>query len=215
MINMADEFIFYDDVQFTKNDWRNRNKIKTATGPQWITIPVRVESLSQRILDTKVSQLNWAEKHWKTLLSNYSRAPFFSLYRSLFEDFYSHPSVYISEINCSAIRMINAILGIKTKLSFSQNFKLINGKNERLIDLILQVQGDEYISGPSAKNYIDEEMFREAGITINWMDYSGYPEYNQLFSGFEHRVSIIDLLFNEGDKARNFMKSFERKTPSY
>jgi hypothetical protein len=213
IINMVDEFIIYDDVQFTKNDWRNRNKIKTRDGVRWITIPVRQESLSQKICETKVSQTNWASKHWKTLVSNYSKTSNFKEYAEAFENFYSNPgSNYLSEINCSLLKMINQILKINTKLSFSQNFKLVNGKNERLIDLIKQVGGSEYVSGPAASGYLDKSLFHEADIKVTWMNYSGYPEYPQLFPPFQHEVSVIDLIFNTGGNARNFMKSFNTNT---
>jgi hypothetical protein len=210
IINMVDEFIIYDDVQFTKNDWRNRNRIKTRDGVQWITIPVRQKSLSQKICETKVSQANWASKHWKTLVSNYSKASNFMEYAEAFENFYRSPgSNYLSEINYSLIKVINQILKINTRLSFSQNFKLVSGKNERLIDLVQQIGGSEYISGPAASGYLDESLFSEANIKITWMNYSSYSEYPQLFPPFQHEVSVIDLIFNTGANAGKFMKSFK------
>jgi hypothetical protein len=210
IINSVDEFIFYDEVQYTKNDWRNRNKIKTQNGIQWITIPVRQESLDQKICDVKVSFPGWAEKHWRTLVTNYSKAPCFNYFRQPFEKFYSGiKTESISEINQQAIRFVNSLLNIKTQVTTSRTYKLMEGKNERLVDLIRQAGGTEYWSGPAAKSYLDEHLFHEAGIKIKWMDYSGYKEYHQLFPPFEHSVSIVDLLFNEGSDASKFMKSFE------
>lgn len=207
IINQVDEFIFYDDVQYTKNDWRNRNKIKTLNGPIWLTIPVRQENLSQKINETKVSQDNWAEKHWKSISLNYSKAANFDLYKSDLEKFYSEiKTPYLSEINRSAIELLNSFLGIKTILTSSADYNLIEGKNERLIDLILQAGGTHYLSGPSAKDYIREDLFREANIEISWMDYSGYPEYDQLFPPFVHAVSVLDLILNAGKDAKKFMK---------
>jgi len=207
IIKQVDEFIFYDDVQYTKNDWRNRNKIKTSSGPLWLTIPVRQETLSQKINETKVSQDNWAEKHWKSISLNYSKAPFYNLYKERLELFFMEmKSPYLSEINRSAIELLNSFLGIKTALTSSADYKLIEGKNERLIDLILQAGGTHYLSGPSAKDYIREDLFKEAGIEISWMDYSGYIEYPQLFPPFVHAVSVLDLILNTGPDSKEFMK---------
>ncbi len=207
IIKQVDEFIFYDDVQYTKNDWRNRNKIKTSSGPLWLTIPVRQETLSQKINETKVSQDNWAEKHWKSISLNYSKAPFYNLYKERLELFFMEmKSPYLSEINRSAIELLNSFLGIKTALTSSADYKLIEGKNERLIDLILQAGGTHYLSGPSAKDYIREDLFKEAGIEISWMDYSGYIEYPQLFPPFVHAVSVLDLILNTGPDSKKYMK---------
>ncbi len=207
IIKQVDEFIFYDDVQYTKNDWRNRNKIKTSSGPIWLTIPVRQENLAQKINETKVSQDNWAEKHWKSISLNYSKAPFFNQYKERMELFFMEmKSPYLSEINRSAIELLNSFLEIKTVLTSSADYKLIEGKNERLIDLILQAGGTHYLSGPSAKDYIREDLFKEAGIEISWMDYSGYIEYPQLFPPFVHAVSVLDLILNTGPDSKKYMK---------
>ncbi|MBK6990146.1 MAG: WbqC family protein [Bacteroidetes bacterium] len=207
IIKQVDEFIFYDDVQYTKNDWRNRNKIKTSSGPLWLTIPVRQENLAQKINETKVSQDNWAEKHWKSISLNYSKAPFYNLYKERLELFFMEmKSPYLSEINRSAIELLNSFLGIKTALTSSADYKLIEGKNERLIDLILQAGGTHYLSGPSAKDYISQDLFKEAGIEISWIDYSGYIEYPQLFPPFVHAVSVLDLILNTGPDSKKYMK---------
>jgi hypothetical protein len=208
IINSVDEFIFYDEVQYTKNDWRNRNKIKTQNGIQWLTIPVRQESLHQKISEVKVSMNNWPEKHWRTFVTNYSKANAFKTYRDRFEKFYTTiQTEFLSEINQQAIGFINGLLNIKTVIKNSTTYRLSEGRNERLLDLILQAGGTEYISGPAAKSYIDENLFNEAGVKITWMDYSGYKEYHQLFPPFEHGVSIVDLILNEGDNAVTYLKS--------
>ena len=207
IINRVDEFIFYDDVQYTKNDWRNRNKIKTSTGSIWLTIPVRQENLTQKINDTKVSQDNWAEKHWKSISLNYSKAAYFNFYKDRLGKFYTEMKTpYLSEINRAAIELLNSFLGINTVLTSSSDYKLIEGKNERLIDLILQAGGTHYLSGPSARDYIKEDLFKDAGIEISWMDYSGYPEYLQFNPPFDHAVSVLDLVLNTGPDAMKYMK---------
>lgn len=210
LINMVDEFVFYDEVQYTKNDWRNRNKIKTSQGIQWLTIPVRQETLEQKIKDTKISDKKWNVKHWRTLSQNYSKSKCFKDYKDIFEELYlNSDEEYLSQINYKFITTINEILGIKTKLRYSSEFELIDGQTEKLLNICKQCEANSYLSGPAAKDYFDEELAKKENIEVEWMNYSGYQEYNQLFPPFEHGVSIIDLIFNEGSNAIKFMKSFE------
>lgn len=210
LINMVDEFVFYDEVQYTKSDWRNRNKIKTSQGTQWLTIPVRQETLEQKIKDTKISDKKWNIKHWRTLSQNYSKSKYFKDYKDIFEEMYLNcDEEYLSQINYKFITVINEILGIKTKLRWSSEFELIDGQTEKLLNICNQCEADSYLSGPAAKDYFDEELAKKENILIEWMNYSGYQEYNQLFPPFEHGVSIMDLIFNEGPDATKFMKSFE------
>lgn len=210
LMNSADVFIIYDEVQYTKNDWRNRNRIKTANGTIWLTIPVRQHALAQRIIDTEVVHNDWRKKHWNSILMSYSKAPFFKQYGPYFEKLYLHSDeTFLSKINYQFFTVINDILGIKTELRWSQDLLLAEGKTERLVDLCQKVGATTYISGPAAKDYLDVNLFAEKNIQVSWMDYSGYPEYRQLYPPFEPQVSILDLIFNEGDKAPDFMKSFK------
>ncbi len=212
IINMVDEFILYDDVQYTKNDWRNRNRIKTRDGAQWITIPVHQHTLSQKIRDTKVAGNAWRKKHWKTIIVNYSHSKHFKEYRDIFEDHYlNRNEQFLSEINYCFINLINGILDINTKISWSTDYQSSSSKTERLVNLCNITGASEYITGPAAREYLDEELFAGEGIRITYMDYSGYPEYHQMHPPFEHRVSILDLIFNEGLRAKDFMKSFKVK----
>lgn len=209
MINMVDEFILYDDAQYTKNDWRNRNKIKTIIGIEWITIPVKQEKLQQKIKDTKISFKDWKKKHIKTIFTNYSKSKYFKEYKDFFEDlYYKCNEDFLSEINFKFISEINKLLDIKTNIRFSNEFILEGNKTEKLICICKQSKANIYLSGPSAKGYLDEALMNKEGIYVEWMDYNGYPEYNQLYPPFEHAVSIIDLILNEGPKAKNYMKSF-------
>ena len=206
---MVDEFIFYDEVQYTKNDWRNRNKIKTPQGIQWLTIPVRQESLDQKIKDTKISDKKWNIKHWRTISQNYSKAKYFKDYKDIFEELYlTCDEEYLSQINYKFITTINEILEIKTKLSWSSEFELVDGQTEKLLGICKDCNADIYLSGPAAKDYFNEDLAKQENIKVEWMDYSGYKEYGQLNPPFEHGVSILDLIFNEGDRAKEFMKSF-------
>jgi hypothetical protein len=211
LMNRADVFIIYDEVQYTKNDWRNRNKIKTANGLTWLTIPVRQEKLSQRIIDTQVVNNEWRKKHWNSISMAYSKAPYFKEYRSLFEEVYLNSSeTYLSQINYQFFVAIAGVLGIDTKLIWSNDLHLIEGKTERLVDLCKKVGADEYISGPAAGVYLQTELFDEENIKVSWMDYSGYSEYSQLYPPFEAGVSVLDIIFNEGPEAHRFIKPFNQ-----
>lgn len=206
---MVDEFVIYDIVQYTKNDWRNRNKIKTQNGPQWITIPVRQSSLNQTVQDTQISFPKWKVKHWNTLKTNYSKAPFFSLYKERFENLYlGCNNSYLSDINLKFIKNICSILGITTKITTAKNLELVDGQTERLVEICKLKNAQIYLSGPAANSYLDKEIFNSEGIHIEWMDYSHYPVYDQLFPPFEHAVSILDLIFSVGPSANKYMKSF-------
>lgn len=212
IINMVDEFILYDDMQYTRRDWRNRNKIKTSNGLKWLTISVENKGrFFQKINETIVTDNEWCESHWKTIYSYYSKARCFHEYANVIEEIYNSckEEKYLSKINYRFITGINDILGIKTKISWSSDYELVEGKTERLVGLCKAAGGDYYLSGPAAKDYIQDDLFNEAGIELDYMDYSNYPEYEQLYGAFTHEVSIIDLLFNVGRDAPCFMKSMQ------
>jgi hypothetical protein len=206
IIAASDIFVIYDEVQYTKNDWRNRNKIKTQNGLEWLTIPVKQEKLSQTIFESNVSVHNWAKKHISAIQTNYGKAPFFNQYKEQIFDLYLKSSSNLSEINRLFLQEICNLLAIKTKIVDSRELNLEGGKVERLVDACKKLNADIYLSGPSAKNYIQEELFKENKIEIKWMDYSGYKAYHQLFPPFEHGVTILDLIFNEGPEARKYLK---------
>ena len=210
IINMVDEFILYDEVQYTKNDWRNRNKIQTSQGVQWLTIPVRQKELSQLIKDTKIQDKRWAKKHWATIKQNYSKAPYFKDYKYIFEELYLNNSEEcLSQINYKFIVSICKILGITTKIRWSNEFELIDGQTEKLLGICKDCDADVYLSGASAQNYFDEALAKKENIKVEWMDYSRYKEYKQMFKPFEHGVTILDLIFNKGSNTTKFMKSFK------
>lgn len=210
-INMADVLVLYDEMQYTKRDWRNRNKIKTPNGLQWLTIPVQVKGkFDQKINETKVSNQQWRKKHWNSLVHNYKKAPFFKKFEhellALYED---ESTEFLSEINYRFITKINEWLGITTEIRWSREFTLRGNQTEKLLNLCLHLEGTEYITGPAAKNYMETHLFEQAGINIHWLDYSGYPKYPQLHGDFEHGVSILDLLFCTGHDAPKYMKTFD------
>lgn len=215
-INMVDEFILYDDMQYTRRDWRNRNYVKTPRGREWLTIPVEVKGkYFQKIRDTRISDPAWARTHWATLVHNYGKALHFRTYRALFEDLYlSCDEPMLSRVNFRFIDAVCSLLGIRTKIRWSMEYPLVEGKTERLIELCKSAGATHYLSGPLARDYIDETLFAKEGIRLSYMDYSGYPPYRQLYGPFEHGVTILDLLFNEGPDAPRYMKSFGNEAAS-
>lgn len=202
-----DEFILFDDVQFTRRDWRNRNIIKTPQGPKWLTIPVLSKgNYNQKINEVITENNKWGSNHWKAITLNYKRAKYYNEITELLEPLYSHDEIYLSKINLSFISEICSYLKINTKISRSSDFKIHEGKTNRLANLCYQTGASEYVSGPAAKSYIEENLFADANIKVTFFDYAKYPEYPQLWSDFIHNVSIIDLLFNCGPNSRNYMK---------
>lgn len=209
IINMVDEFIIYDSCQYTKNDWRNRNLIKIEDSLSWLTIPVFFKNQNQCIDETIVSDLRWNIKHWKTLSQNYSKSKYFNEYKDIFEELYSSINTkFLSEINFIFIKKICSILNIDTKIRFSREFNPHGNKTEALLNICKECDADIYLSGPSAKNYFEKEVFKQEDIKIEWMNYSNYKEYNQLNSSFYHNVTILDLIFNEGINCKSYLKSF-------
>ncbi len=210
-INMVDEIILYDDMQFTRRDWRNRNLIKTKDGLKWLTIPVEVKGkYLQKINETKISDKSWAQQHWSTILHNYAKAPYFKELKPFFETLYrkAGEESELSRVNYLFIHAICELLSIKTNILWSHDLELVEGKTERLVDLCEKRNATDYYSGPAAKDYMDETLFDQKNIKVHYFDYSNYPVYTQQFPPFEHGVSIIDLLLNEGTGCTKFMKSF-------
>jgi len=214
MIAAVDEFILFDDVQYTRRDWRNRNKIKTPQELQWLTVPVQAKGkYFQKIRETKVTNTDWSQAHWQAIQQNYRRAPYFSEIAEWLGPLYREASLkslsseyYLSDLNRTFIEGVCQYIDIGTKISNSWDYDVRDGKTERLVWLCRQAGGDEYLSGLSAKIYLNETLFKDAGIGVSWFDYDGYPEYPQLWGGFVHQVSILDLLFNCGKESIAYMK---------
>ena len=207
LIRRVDEFILYDDAQYTKRDWRNRNRIKTPTGPLWLSIPVEVKGrYLQAIKDTRASEPGWHERHWRSIQVSYARAPYFQTYKPVLEELYlGCTSSSLSEINFRFIARFCELLSIRTRLTWSMDYTLVDGQTERLVALCEQAGATEYLSGPAARVYIDPKRFEDAGIKLTFMDYGGYPEYPQLYPPFDHYVSLIDLLVHTGPEALAYM----------
>lgn len=210
LINSVDDFVIYDCVQYTKRDWRNRNQIKTPQGLQWLTVPVKVKGrYNQVIWQTEIDEDGgeWRRKHWRAFELCYGKAPFFDEVADLLKPIYIGAEVKnLSELNLILIKAICDFVGINTRIIDSRDLDLTDGKSERLLNICKQLGADIYVSGPAARNYIDELLFEMVGIDIVYFDYDGYPAYPQLWGGFEHNVSVVDVLFNCGKQALNFIK---------
>ncbi len=212
LINRVDEFVLLDEVQFTRRDWRNRNLIKTPQGAKWLTIPVASKGqYLQKISEVRVEDASWAEKHWKSIIHAYSKAPYFSRYENWLKALYENAAqeTCLSAINRLFLEAICREIGINTVLSNSSDYALEGAKTERLLSICVQAEANCYLSGPAAKDYLEEKQFQEQGITVNWMDYADYPDYFQLHGDFDGKVSIVDLLMNVGPDARDYMLSFD------
>jgi hypothetical protein len=208
-IAKADVFVIYDDVQFTRQDWRNRNIIKTPNGLKWLSISVEMKGrLNRRINEIKVVDRNWNKSHLETLKQFYKKAPCYNEMIEWIEPLYRNcDSEFLTDINRYFIEAINDFLGIKTILKNSSEFNLVDDRNERLIQICQELGGSIYLSGPSAKNYLDVDLFNRNKIDVEFINNSNYLEYQQLFGLFEHGVSIMDLIFNEGHNSINFLNN--------
>lgn len=206
LVAAVDELIFYDEAQFTKSDWRNRNVLKTPQGTNWLSIPVG-KSISRRICDVKLPDHRWQSKHWKTLGANYGRAASFKqaseLLRPLYEE---HQYETLSEVNRTFIRSISNYLGISTPITLSSTYSYEGDRVGKLVSLCKNSGASTYVSGPSAKNYLDVEQFQKSGIEVEWFEYNGYPTYPQLWGDFVHEVSIVDLIFSRGLSSYKYLK---------
>jgi hypothetical protein len=201
LINDSDVFVFYDDVQFTKNDWRNRNRIKTAAGAGWLSVPVG-GNIRRQICEVELKDRGWQVRHWEALMRHYAEAPYFSRYEEFFRDVYlTRQWTMLSELNHYLIRSICGFLGIETMFEDSRKYRLEGTGSDRLLGLLKKMGAAHYVTGPSAVRYLDEPAFAEAGIEVIYKSYEGYPEYPQFFPPFEHAVSIVDTLFQLGPDA--------------
>jgi len=212
MLAAVDEFILYDDMQFTRRDWRNRNLMKTPQGLQWLTVPVQVKGkYTQSIRETALQGDEWAASHSKALSLNYARAANFGALRDLVEQIYGRHYETLSQLNRTFIEAICTYLGVDTKISNSWDYQLSEGKSERLADLCVQAKADVYVSGPAARDYLDERVFKDRGIDVEWFSYEGYPPYPQLWGDFQHGVTILDLIANCGPAAPRYMRFADKR----
>ncbi|MGH3351047.1 MAG: WbqC family protein [Nocardioides sp.] len=207
LIDSVDTFVIYDIVQYTKNDWRNRNRIKTPTGSRWITVPVRHLHLGQPIDEVEVADRGVLCKHWMTITQNYRKAAGFREMKPVLEPLFDRESPeLLSDLNVDLLRAFTDLLGIDTEILSAADFTLGEDRNERLVEICDQAGASRYLSGPAARSYLDEPLFEEAGIDVAWMDYEGYPEYDQPHPPFDHYVSIVDLVLSAGSSSADLIR---------
>lgn len=213
LIGLVDEFVFYDDVQYSKGSWRNRNRIMTSAGPIWLTIPVVTKGkLHQKVRDVKVADRRWARHHWRSIEVHYAKARYFREYRAFFEDLYLGAETqrlsYLSEVNRRFVTAICELIGIHTELTWVMDLELSEADRVgRLVEMCTATSATRYVTGPSALDYIAAEPFEQKGITLEIMDYAGYPAYEQLHAPFVHEVSVLDLILNTGPAAPLHMRA--------
>ena len=217
LIAAVDEFILFDEVQYTRRDWRNRNRIKTQRGPQWLTIPVMVKGrYLAPIREIAVSDPEWTEKHWRTLTAAYAHARHFREMAPRIEELYrTCTHKWLSDINRHFLAAICDVLDIGTPLRWSWEYAKSEeiaspderdlARSSRLAEICAQAGATVYVSGPAASAYLQKKPFADRGIEVEYFDYSGYSQYEQMHPPFDHHVSIVDLLFNTGRDARRFL----------
>ncbi len=199
----SDVFVIYDDVQYDRESWRNRNRIKSANGIHWLTVPVHVK-LSEAPLITSVkidNTLNWRKKHLTSIRQNYAKAPYFKDYIGFFEDAYIRKWEYILDVDMFFVVELAKFLGIGGKvIHHSSDLNITGNRIERLIGICRHFGADVFYEGSAGKNYIDESAFLSRGIKVEYQDYK-HPVYNQLYGDFVPYLSVIDLLFNHGGES--------------
>lgn len=208
-IRRADLFIFYDDVQYDKRGWRNRNRIKTRQGGQWLTIPVHsrgamVEKISINEIEIDWEQ-PWYQQHLKAIQYQYGKAPYFKTYFPWLEEIYSRRPELLADFTIPFTIEMAEKLGItQTRFARASQYQAVGAKTDRLVEILQKVQATHYISGPSAKDYIEDEKFTQAGISLEYMQYN-YPEYLQLYPPYDPYISALDLLLMTGPQALTYM----------
>ena len=207
LIAKVDKFVVLDDVQYTSRDWRNRNLIKTPQGTIWLNIPINKKN---RILikDVLIKDFNWVNDHLNKIERNYKKSRYFdSIFPALQETYQGLTSERLIDINIEIINFICRYLDIQTEISFSSDIKDKNlEKSHRILDICIENNATIYVTGSKSKNYIDENIFNSKKIRIEFEEFENYPSYDQLWGLFNEKVSVIDLLFNEGPNSYKFMK---------
>jgi hypothetical protein len=207
LIGRCDEYVIFDSAQYVKRHWHNRNRIKTASGIEWLTIPVVTKGRFEQPIDAVEIEKPWVDRHWRALELAYKRAAFFELLAPTVKAWYERADkeTYLTDVNAIFLKGIAELLGLTMRIKRDTAYPSGGAKTERLLAIARAAGADRYLSGPSARAYFDEPMFEAAGIRTEWMSYEGYPEYPQLHGAFEHGVTALDLLFNTGPDAPRYL----------
>ncbi|MDY6853499.1 MAG: WbqC family protein [Thermodesulfobacteriota bacterium] len=204
-IDKADIFVILDNVQYKKNEWQNRNRIKIANGWQWLSVPV-LYKFPQKINQVRINNgIDWRRKHLNALSINYGKSLYLNMYRSFLEDVFLKKWEYLVDINIYCIEFFIKTIGIDTKLLLASKLKLRADPTHRLIDICKEVEADTYLAGKDGGNYMDIESFEKENINVLFQEFQ-HPIYNQLFGKFEPNMSVIDLLLNYGKESLNIIR---------
>jgi hypothetical protein len=214
LIGRCDEYVIFDHVQYVKGHWHNRNRIKTTAGPKWLTIPVISKGRREQTIDAVEVRQPWAEKHWRAIELAYRRAPYFDAMAPRVRGWYERAAkeALLTEINVLFLREIAALLGLATRFVRDVEYPAQGTKTERLLAILHAAGADTYLSGPSAKAYLDVPLLAGAGIAVEWMSYENYPQYPQLHGQFEPAVSVLDLLFNVGPDTPRYLSDPQKES---
>ena len=209
-MSRSDKFVLLDDVQYTRRDWRNRNRIRVRENWIWLTVPVQQKSrFSQSLLETRIdNSVSWRRKHLETLRQHYCKAPFFEKYFPRCQQVYEKDWTFLFDLCLETINLIKEEMGIETPLLRSSEMKPGGEKTERLVSICRELGATHYLSGESGSNYIAEEDFSSQGITLEYQNYE-QPVYPQRYTGFVPHLSAIDLLFNCGEQSLGILKEDE------
>ncbi len=200
-LDRCDVFCLLDTVQYKKNEFQNRNRIKTADGWQWLTVPVTY-SFPQRINEVGVNQtVDWQRKHLQALKTNYSKAPFFDTCYASFEEFYQKSYEMIVDVNVASIDLLAQLLGLERKLVLASSLPVeTEDPTLRLVEICKNFGGDFYLSGRDGAKYLDVDMFADHQIHVLFQNFK-HPQYPQCYAPFEPNMSVVDLLFNCGQES--------------
>ncbi|MGE0488601.1 MAG: WbqC family protein [Vulcanimicrobiota bacterium] len=202
----ADVFVLYDDVQFDKHGWRNRNRIKTPNGVSWLTVPVLTKGRAKP--DNNQVLINndqpWPKKHLASLRQAYSKTPFFEQVFPPLEAVLSQPWEKLLDLNLAVLKTLTQLLGMPWKVELSSTLGIPGRKTERLVGICQKFGVTDYLTGDAARDYLDEASFETAGVKVHWHNYE-HPRYRQKFGEFEPYLSVVDLMFNHGPESRQVL----------
>jgi hypothetical protein len=208
-LDRTDVFVLLDTVQFKKNEWQNRNRIRTAQGWQYLTVPV-LHEFPQRLDQVRINnQTDWRRKHQTSLETHYRKAPHYDRYAPAFRDLYSWAWERLAPLNIEVIRMLTEAFRITTKLVEASRFTTRDDQTGRLVDLCKALGADRYLAGDGGHAYMNLTEFEAAGITVEFQEFA-HPEYAQTYTPFIAGMSAIDLLFNCGPDGIELLRKSRR-----
>lgn len=212
LVRLADTFVFYDDVQYVAQNWQCRNRVKTAQGPVWLTVPVRAshgETIEQAQV---VNDGRWQRKHWKTLQQSYAKAAHFDAFAERMQPFYERDWGTLAELNIETFTALCEMTGVEATFHRSSGWRLPGSGSERVLRHCIELGATHYLSGPAARDYLDEGSFEANGIELEYLAYE-HPIYTQRYGGFEPFLSVVDLIANEGPRAGEILAGAGRPVP--